>query len=385
MAGVLIEKLSKEFVRPAGGIVQALRELDLALVEGELLVVVGPSGSGKTTLLRTIAGLETPTSGTIQIDGKVVNEMPPQEREVAMVFQDAALYPHMTVAENLAFGLKLRRAKGAEVQQRVREAVELLGLKELMDRLPKALSGGQRQRVALGRALVLRPRLFLLDEPLSNLDAPLRGQMRRELMGMHRRIGTTMLYVTHDQTEAMALGDRIAVLEGGVLQQVGTPREVYHEPRNLFVAGFFGAPAMNFVAGTVRSRGSAVWFEQDASKSKDALSFELSSPPDWARAHCDPKRVTLGLRPEEIQEFGQTEEAAKGAVVVEGRVESVEEIGSEAHCYFQRGGQSLVARLRPEFKGKAGEKIHLKLALSKAHWFDAASGARINRGESAAH
>jgi multiple sugar transport system ATP-binding protein len=307
----------------------------------------------------------------------VVNDMPPQEREVAMVFQEAALYPHMTVAENLAFGLKLRRVRDTEVQPRVREAVEWLGLGEVMDRLPKALSGGQRQRVALGRALVLRPKLFLLDEPLSNLDAPLRGQMRRELMAMHRRIGTTVLYVTHDQTEAMCLGDRIAVIESGVLQQIGSPREVYHKPRNLFVAGFFGTPAMNFVAGSVWSKGSVVRFEQDPGKSKEVLSFELSRPPDWARAHADPTRVTLGLRPEDIQELDQAEEPTTGAVVVEGRVEAIEEAGSEAHCYFQLGGQLLVARLQPEFKARAGEKIQFKLALGKAHWFDAASGARV--------
>jgi ABC-type sugar transport system ATPase subunit len=272
MASVLLQNLTKRFDGPGQQTIEALRALDLEVHDGELLVVVGPSGSGKSTLLRLIAGLEQPTAGSISIGGRQVDALPPQERNVAMVFQDHALYPHMTVRENLRFGLKLRKTPASEAASRVEQVVDLLGLNPLLERLPTALSRGEQQRVALGRAIVLRPSLLLLDEPLSNLDAPLRGQMRREIFKLQRALKTTMVYVTHDQAEAMALGDRIAVLAGGVRQQVDTPGKLYAKPASAFVARFFGTPPMNLIRGTVLRRDASFWFASDET---DAIRFVL--------------------------------------------------------------------------------------------------------------
>src|SRR5581483_8872703 len=250
MAQVTIEKLTKVFKQPGGKTICAVNQASLEIMDGEFLVLVGPSGCGKTTLLRLVAGLEEINEGTISFDGAGINHLAPKDRDLAMVFQTYALYPHMTAYENMAFGLTLRKVAGAEINQRVRETAGLLGLADCLDRKPKELSGGQRQRVALGRAIVRNPKVFLFDEPLSNLDAPLRAQMRLELSKLHKRLAATMLYVTHDQTEAMAMGDRIAVMKEGVIQQVAEPMVIYHQPANLFVAGFMGTPPMNFFRGT---------------------------------------------------------------------------------------------------------------------------------------
>src|SRR5512147_2226527 len=250
MAKVLMEKLNKHY-----GEVKAVKDLDLEIPDKEFVVLVGPSGCGKTTTLRMVAGLEDITSGDILIDDKVVNNLPPKDRDIAMVFQNYALYPHMTVYQNMAFGLTLRKFPKDEIEQRVKDAAEILNIKELLDRKPKALSGGQRQRVAVGRAIVRKPKVFLFDEPLSNLDAKLRVQMRTEISKLHSRLGATMIYVTHDQTEAMTMGDRIVIMNRGKLQQLDTPQNLYNYPANLFVAGFIGSPAMNFFPAKIRKNG----------------------------------------------------------------------------------------------------------------------------------
>src|SRR5436309_7043550 len=260
MARVVLENLSKRFTGPGGETIRALDKASLAIEERELLVLVGPSGCGKTTTLRLIAGLEEPTSGTVAIDGQVVNPVPPQDRDIAMVFQNYALYPHMSVYENMAFGLKLRKCPRAETDRRVKAAAELLGLTACLERKPQALSGGQRQRVALGRAIVRQPKVFLFDEPLSNLDPQMRAQMRAEISRLHRRLASTMIYVTHDPVEAMTLGERIAVMREGAIQQVAAPMELYRRPANLFVAGFIGWPPMNLFLGTVLEKGRALFF-----------------------------------------------------------------------------------------------------------------------------
>ena len=265
MAQVVLERLTKVFQGPGGEGIRAVDNLSLVVEDKELLALVGPSGCGKTTTLRLISGLEEPTSGTISLNGQVVNRLPPKDRDIAMVFQNHALYPHMSVYENMAFGLKLRHFPKAEIDQRVKEAAQILDLGACLDRKPAALSGGQRQRVALGRAIVRRPKLFLLDEPLSNLDAQTRLQLRAEIARLHTRIGSTMIYVTHDQVEALTLGQRVAVMKDGVIQQVADPMTLYRQPANLFVAGFIGSPPMNFFDGTVSAEKDALVFEEQRS------------------------------------------------------------------------------------------------------------------------
>jgi len=266
VARVVIERLSKIFRGPKGESIRALEDVSLTIEEGQFLVVLGPSGCGKTTLLRLIAGLDEPTAGTISIAGRVVNQVPPKEREVAMVFQSPALYPHLTAHENMAFGLKLRHVPKAEIERRVQEAAELLGLTDCLQRPPMALSGGQRQRVALGRALVRRPAVFLLDEPLANLDPPLQAQLRTEISRLHHSPGATWIYVTHDQREAMMLGDRIAVLRQGIIQQVAEPMDLYRRPINMFVADFIGSPAINFLEGTLNLDKEGLIFRASSSE-----------------------------------------------------------------------------------------------------------------------
>jgi multiple sugar transport system ATP-binding protein len=374
MPRVVLENLSKNFKSPGGGDIQAVKELSLAVEEGEFLVLAGPSGCGKTTTLRLIAGLEEPTGGTISVDGRTLNGMSPQQRDVAMVFQQPALYPHMTAHENMAFGLKLRKFSRTEIEQRVGDAAKMLGLTDCLDRRPAALSGGQRQRVAVGRALVRQPAVFLLDEPFSNLDAPMRAQMRKEISGLHTRLRATMIHVTHDQAEAMTLGDRIAVMKEGVLQQVGEPMAVYHHPANLFVAGFIGSPAMNFFRGILARDGKDVCFREDATPGnagpclKLAVSQEMAT---WLAAH-DGKKVVLGIRPEHIALQRGIGDAPSGQTV-DAMVELVEPMGAETHLHAAVGNSSFVTRVQGGYSIKPGEKISLMFDMRSAHFFDAAT------------
>src|SRR5438874_4727344 len=299
MARIVLENLSKTFKGPKGEPVYAVNNVNLIIEDRELLVLVGPSGCGKSTTLRMIAGLDEVSRGTISIDGTIINEVEPRDRDVAMVFQNYALYPHMTVYENLAFGLKLRKYPRAEIEKRVREAGETLGITPLLDRLPKALSGGQRQRVALGRAIVRQPKAFLFDEPLSNLDAQMRVQMRMELSRLHQRLAATMVYVTHDQVEAMTMGDRIAVLKNGEVQQIAGPLELYRHPANLFVAGFIGAPPMNFFRGALSADSDGLHFRGDGAPA----GFKVKLLPEQAaqlESRVD-NPIVLGLRPEDVR------------------------------------------------------------------------------------
>ncbi len=346
-----------------GGTHLAVRDLDLRITDGEFVVLVGPSGCGKSTTLRMIAGLETISAGELRIGGRLVNDVPASERDIAMVFQNYALYPHMTAHENLAFALKLRKLSREEIERRVRDAADILGIEPLLQRRPKQMSGGERQRVALGRAIVRQPRVFLFDEPLSNLDAKLRVQMRREIARLHRQLGTTMIYVTHDQVEAMTLGDRIVVLHRGTSQQVDTPTALYERPGNTFVAGFIGAPPMNLIDGRVR----AGRFE--------APGFALDLGGHWRekRPGLDGRSVVLGIRPEDMR---PVEGVADPASVILARVELVELLGGEALVHMRVNGNELTARI-PSPQPVAGEEVRLLVRPDRVHLFDAATGDRI--------
>ena len=369
MAGVRLEQLVKVY---AEGQAPTVDHVDLEIQDGEFFILLGPSGCGKSTLLRMIAGLETITSGALWIGAAQVNEVAPKDRDIAMVFQSYALYPHLTVRENLGFGLKMRGTPPDEVARRVAEVAPALGMVELLDRLPKALSGGQRQRVALGRAIVREPAVFLLDEPLSNLDAKLRGTMRIELKRLHRRLGATMIYVTHDQTEAMTLGDRVAVLSGGHVQQVGPPLEVYDRPVNRFVAGFLGSPPMNFLPGTLVG-------EPGAPVETLLLAAGPSLPlPAYLRG-CAPAgtAVVLGVRPEHL--------ALDPEGPLTGQVAVVEPLGAETVVTLDAPGeQTLVARLTEGPIPRPGEDVRLRPFATKMHLFAAEGGERVGRapGES---
>jgi len=347
----------------------AVADANLTVADGELLVLVGPSGCGKTTLLRAIAGLESITSGTIAIDGRTVNDLAPRERDIAMVFQNYALYPHMTVAENLAFGLKLRGHPRPEIEKRVADAARMLGLEDLLHARPRRLSGGQRQRVALGRALVREPKVFLLDEPLSNLDAKLRVAMRVEIARLHQRLGATMIYVTHDQIEAMTLGQRIVVLNDGKVQQIDTPMRLYEQPANLFVAGFLGSPAMNFFRGRLRDDVLALEME-GASLPLDGQR-DSSLPLDAIRG----RDIVLGLRPEHLQ-CAQTG-ASASQVHVDATLEVVEPVGNEVFLNLRFGSIALVARVPPQSLPRPGTTLRMAFDPSNLHAFDAADGHRI--------
>jgi multiple sugar transport system ATP-binding protein len=361
MAAVRLDQLRK--VYPNGHVGVAGASFEIA--DGELLVLVGPSGCGKTTLLRMIAGLESISSGSLSIGERVVNEVAPKDRDIAMVFQNYALYPHMTVAENLGFGLKLRGHTPAEIERRVLAAAKTLELETRLDARPAALSGGQRQRVALGRALVREPKVFLLDEPLSNLDAKLRLSMRVEIARLHRQLGTTMIYVTHDQIEAMTLGQRIVVLDGGVIQQIDTPMNLYERPANLFVAGFVGSPAMNLLQGSLQHENG--W--KLATAGGDIALGEPAPAAQWQTWRDRP--VVLGVRPEDLQprNNGETSFAA--------RLEVVEPVGNEIFLNLRHGDQNLVARVTPRPLPEPGSMIALGLNSARLHLFDAASGLRL--------
>ncbi len=364
MANVSLEAVRKVYENGHVAVAGATFEV----ADGELLVLVGPSGCGKSTLLRLVAGLETATSGTVAIGGRVVNDVPPKDRDIAMVFQSYALYPHMTVAENLGFGLKLRKQPPAEIERRVREAAELLELSSVLGRKPRQLSGGQRQRVALGRAIVRQPKVFLLDEPLSNLDAKLRLSMRTEIAKLHRALRATMIYVTHDQIEAMTLGDRIVVMKGGLVQQIDAPMALYREPANLFVAGFLGSPAMNFLPGRL-VRNGGLRFEMEGA------SLVLAEPGQGAAQLLD-RDLILGIRPEDLH---LVDEAPASGPTVRAQLEVVEPVGNEIFLITRLAGREVVARLPPRPLPEPGSEVELALDLGKAHWFDAGTEERIER------
>jgi multiple sugar transport system ATP-binding protein len=361
MATVTFDHVYKRY-----GDVTAVSDLNLEIGDGEFMVLVGPSGCGKTTSLRMIAGLEEISEGELRIGDKVVNDVAPKDRDIAMVFQSYALYPHMSVRDNLAFGLKLRKVPKAEIEKRISEAAGILQLERLLDRKPKELSGGQRQRVALGRAIVREPAVFLMDEPLSNLDAKLRVQTRAEIARLHQRLGTTMVYVTHDQVEAMTMGQRIAVMSEGLLQQVGTPQDLYDSPKNRFVAGFIGSPAMNFV-------------EVPADPSVTELhagGIHIPLPPQYKEALDGVgSRVIVGFRPEHL-ELG---EVAGTTATIQGTADVVEYLGNEELLHVSVEGTEIVAIVDSSHRVRPGDVVSLKLPVEKLHMFNAETGASLVR------
>ena len=391
MGAIKINSVGK--VYPNG--TRALEDVNIEINNGEFVVLVGPSGCGKTTLLRMVAGLEDITEGEISIDKKVVNEVAPKDRDIAMVFQNYALYPHMSVYDNMAFSLKLRKLPKEEIDQKVKEAAKILEIDELLERKPKALSGGQRQRVAMGRAIVRKPEAFLMDEPLSNLDAKLRVQMRAELGQLHTQLETTTLYVTHDQVEAMTMGDRVAVIRKGELQQIDTPREIYLYPKNIFVAGFIGSPSMNFVYANVKvsSKNITLSFGEDSIKCDAGENKKLKD--------FDGQEIVLGIRPEAFEDanYANTKEFSEKLNVT---VTLLEQLGSDSYIHFYKdikpvqteaieeiladegedisvlGDQTkFIARVSPNSAVKEGEKITLSIDPSKLHFFDPSSGDAI--------
>ncbi|QIA27794.1 ABC transporter ATP-binding protein [Thermaerobacter sp. PB12/4term] len=368
MAEVRLVDVTKRF-----GSTVAVDRVSLDIADGEFLVLVGPSGCGKSTLLRLIAGLEDVTEGQVHIGDRVVNDVPPKDRDVAMVFQNYALYPHMTVYDNMAFGLRMRKVPRDEIDRRVRQAAETLGLTNLLRRRPAQLSGGQRQRVALGRAIVRDPKVFLMDEPLSNLDAQLRVQMRTELARLHQRLGTTTIYVTHDQVEAMTLGDRIAVLRDGKLQQVATPQEIYARPANVFVASFIGSPPMNFIRGVVERSDGEVRFAGGGLSCR--LEGELAEEAEAYLSSGDGHRreVLLGVRPEHIHARLAEGSAVSGETHLVATAEVVEPLGAETFVYVTAGATSLTVRVDPRLAVRPGDRLALVLDGGQLHLFDAAT------------
>jgi multiple sugar transport system ATP-binding protein len=364
MAEIVLEGVTKRF-----GDLAEVEDVDLVVADRELLVLVGPSGCGKSTVLRLIAGLESVSAGSISIGDRVVDQLPPKERDIAMVFQSYALYPHMTVRQNLEYGLRMRKVPEPQRRELVAEAAEILGLTELLARRPKELSGGQRQRVAVGRAIVRKPAVFLFDEPLSNLDAKFRMQMRAEIVKLQKRLATTTVYVTHDQVEAMTMGSRIAVMNHGRLQQVGSPLEVYRRPANLFVAGFVGSPPMNFLEVTVSGGGAAL----------AAGDFELPVPEPLrpALAGDGGRRLVAGIRPESVAEAGAG--FLHGSRLA-AEVELSEPLGPEVVVHARRGAQRLIAKMGPRTVPQPGSPIELELDLDALHLFDAATQARLDGG-----
>ncbi|AEF16560.1 MULTISPECIES: ABC transporter ATP-binding protein [Thermoanaerobacterium] len=361
MADVILKHVYKTY---QGG-VTAVKDFNLEIKDKEFIVLVGPSGCGKSTTLRMVAGLEEISQGELYIDGKLVNDVPPKDRDIAMVFQNYALYPHMTVYDNMAFGLKLRKVPRAEIDQKVKEAARILGIEDYLKRKPKALSGGQRQRVALGRAIVRNPKVFLMDEPLSNLDAKLRVQMRTEIAKLHDRLQTTFIYVTHDQTEAMTMGSRIVVMKDGVIQQVDKPQVIYEHPDNLFVAGFIGSPQMNFIDARLESENGKVY--------ASFKGFKVVVPDGIVKRLKDEsyigKEVVLGIRPEDLHDEEVFLEAYPDSVI-ETKVDVTELMGSETYLYLDLQGQPLTARVDPRSTAKAGDIIKIGLDTNKLHLFD---------------
>jgi len=361
VAIVKLENIKKEY---DGGVL-AVKDVSIEINDKEFVVLVGPSGCGKTTTLRMIAGLEEISGGTLTIDGKRMNDIPPKDRDIAMVFQNYALYPHMNVYENMAFGLKLRKYPNDEIERRVREAAKILNIEDFLTRKPKALSGGQRQRVAVGRAIVRKPKVFLFDEPLSNLDAKMRVQMRTEISKLHQRLGATMIYVTHDQTEAMTMGDRIVVMKDGNVMQIDTPLNLYNHPKNKFVAGFIGSPAMNFIDGTILKNGGYAFKEKGTMLSVDIpKSFHKSIAPYTGR------EVWLGIRPEHIS----PDKSRSSRISAE--IEVVEPMGNEIFIYATCGGAQIVARVLPG-DVRAGTTRDFTFDMTQACFFDKVTEAVI--------
>ena len=361
MASLSLKHIYKKY--PGG--VTAVSDFCLEIKDKEFLILVGPSGCGKTTTLRMIAGLEEITEGELFIGDKLVNDVAPKDRDIAMVFQNYALYPHMSVFDNMAFGLKLRKTPKEEIKRRVEEAARILDITHLLDRKPKALSGGQKQRVALGRAIVRNPKVFLMDEPLSNLDAKLRVQMRIEIAKLHQRLGTTIIYVTHDQTEAMTLGTRIVVMKDGVIQQVDTPQNLYEKPCNLFVAGFMGSPQMNFLDATVSVQGETAYLEVAGKK--------IGLPPAKSKklidGGYDGKKVTFGIRPEDVYDSQMFIETSPQSVF-ESTVKVYELLGAEVYLYFDLAEFPITARVDSRTTARPGDDIKFALDVEKIHVFD---------------
>jgi multiple sugar transport system ATP-binding protein len=358
MARVLLEHVWKVY---PGGVV-AVQDFSLEVADREFMILVGPSGCGKSTTLRMVAGLEEISRGTIRIGERTVNDVPPKDRDIAMVFQNYALYPHMTVYENMAFGLKLRGHKKDTIRRRVQDAAEILGIADLLERQPKALSGGQRQRVAVGRAIVRKPAAFLFDEPLSNLDAKLRVQMRAEISKLHNRLESTMIYVTHDQTEAMTMADRIVVMKDGLVQQVADPNTLYENPANLFVASFIGTPPMNLLSGTLVAVDGQLLFDEGNCR------IPVPRDPGGALAPYVGRAVVFGIRPEHVGSMAA--ETQPGRPRVAARVEVIEPMGSETYLYVNTGRSALIARVDPHRKCRVGDTLQLAVQESQAHLFD---------------
>ena len=361
MASLSLKGIEKQY--PNG--FKAVHDFNLEIADKEFIIFVGPSGCGKSTTLRMIAGLEDISAGTLEIDGKVVNDVEPKDRDIAMVFQNYALYPHMSVYDNMAFGLKLRKVPKDQIDKQVREAAKILDLEKLLDRKPKALSGGQRQRVAMGRAIVRNPKVFLMDEPLSNLDAKLRVQMRIEISKLHQRLGSTIIYVTHDQTEAMTLGTRIVVMKDGLVQQVDSPQNLYNKPCNLFVASFIGSPQMNFVDALVSEEGSDIYLTVGT--------YKLRVPASEANLLKDGgyigKTVVLGVRPEDLHDEELFINSSPDSVV-ESEIKVYELLGAEVFLYFDVAGSQMTARVNPRTTLRTGDKARFAIDMEKIHIFD---------------
>jgi multiple sugar transport system ATP-binding protein len=369
MAEVTLKNLVK--IYPASGKnppFKAVKDIDLEIRDREFMVLVGPSGCGKSTTLRMIAGLEEITSGEIAIANRVVNDVQPKNRDIAMVFQNYALYPHMSVFDNMAFGLKLQKRPREEISRRVQEAAEILGIESMLERKPKALSGGQRQRVAVGRAIVRNPKVFLFDEPLSNLDAKMRVSMRTEISKLHARLGATMIYVTHDQVEAMTMGDRICVMKDGNIMQVAEPLDLYNSPENMFVAGFIGSPPMNFFHGTLMQESGGTWFIEDNSAG-NPVKLRLNDRLAGAGSAFVGKKIVFGIRPEDIADALTIAEADASACA-SSKVEVSEPMGAETYLYLDSGAHSYIAKVHSGDRYDINQEVKLHFDLEKAHLFD---------------
>lgn len=356
MATVELKNITKVY----DGNVKAVDNVNIDIKDREFVVLVGPSGCGKSTTLRMVAGLEDISGGELYIDGKMVNDVPPKDRDIAMVFQNYALYPHMSVYDNMAFGLKIRKFPKEEIEQRVREAAKILDIEQLLDRKPKALSGGQRQRVAVGRAIVRKPKVFLFDEPLSNLDAKLRVQMRAEISSLHNRLKATMIYVTHDQIEALTMADKIVVMKLGIIQQIGGPLEMYNEPNNKFVAGFIGSPPMNFMTVDIVAEGKQLFADEGTFRIK------LTEKQNKLLADYAGKKVTFGIRPEDVTFSDDPIEDT----TINGIVGVVEPLGSETHIYVTAGKHQMIGKIEPQIVLTVDQKISLIPNMEKVKFFD---------------
>ena len=376
MAKVSLKNVSKIYPGEKGGEINAVKDLNLEIADREFVVLVGPSGCGKSTALRMIAGLEEISKGDIYIGEKRVNGVAPKDRDIAMVFQNYALYPHMSVYDNLAFGLKLRKFSKPEIKKRVVDAASILGIESLLDRKPKALSGAQQQRVAVGRAIVRQPKVFLFDEPLFNLDPKMRVQMRTEIIKLHQRLQATMIYVTRDQIEAMTMGDRIAVMNDGCVQQTDAPLILYNEPVNLFVAGFLGSPPMNFISGTLKEDGDKIRFREDEGGTIE-VAFAAADRP--AAREFVGQNIILGIRPENLDVATLSRKEGKAAGTgFPAIVDIVEPVGAETNLYLQTGAHTLVCRSQSAFdRGEAGRRLQFEMNLAKAHLFDPVSTVRL--------